>query len=675
MKKDTKEQKPWKAPKLFKKSYTEKKFQSKLLKHIAAQGDKKLLLSIFTKEEGLYVPSMENQSKKSVHTLAKSIKKNKKRVRGGRVIFLIIVLSLIIGGTFLFKNSLTETVLEKGLSTVFQADVEISGTRLAIFRESVTFSTLEVADSENPGYNLFSMSDGTLSVKLTQLLQSNFIAEEIIAQDLQWNTKQSTSWKSRTAPVKEDTTPQEEPKDPVDLFKDPMIKVNEVYDEIQANLKTPLLLREIESSYKVTIEDLQKEITAVENDFYTLQGRIEEIQKWNKDYFIKNPKEIPGAISTVESIKSETEALLVRSGNLKTRTETIYTKMLKDKQRTTETVAEDYAYLEENYNVMNFSAEEVTLLLGDIFLEDTINQYLQMSNKAYKIVSKLTSSSQDKGKEKPSRTGRVVEVGRAYPSVAIGKILVNTSGENQSKSLEVQNISSNAKVWGSSPSGEYMQKTGDAMQGVTFNTNQDGTNEASVIATHIPIQPELSSLGINDWKGLLDIDFDLNATGTGVSGSIELHSYSMTIPEDTSPLLRVIWETIEKEERIFWTYKEEGEIKQLTTTLDETLQKGVDPFLKELKKEGEAVLKERLNVDIASTTGELEKIFTTIEEWKTKVDNISKKINEAQQLLEQKKEEIQSYIPGVNDIIPDSIKDSIPSLPSGGLGGLGKFGG
>ncbi len=674
MKKDTKEQKPWKAPKLFKKSYTEKKFQAKLMRHIAAPGDRKLLLSIFTQEENMYVPSMENQNKKSVTALAKSINKNKKRVRGGRVIFLAIILSLIIGGTFLFKNSLTETILEKGLSTVFQSDVEITGTRLAIFRESVSFSTLEVADSDNPGYNLFSISDGTLSIKLTQLLQSNFIAEEIIAQDLQWNTKQSTYRGPRTASPQVDT-PEEEPKDPVELFKDPMIKVTEVYDEIQANLKTPLLLKEIESSYKVTIEDLQNEMTAVEKDFSALQGRIEEIQKWNKDYFIKNPKEIPGAISTIESIKNDTEALITRAGNLKTRTEVVYAKMLEDKKRTTDTIAADYAYLEENYNVMDFSVEEITLLLGDIFLEDTINQYLQMGNKAYKIVSKLTSSSQDKGKEKPTRTGRVVEVGREYPSVAIGKILVNTTGEKQSKSLEIQNISSNSTVWGASPSGEYMQQEGDAIQGFTFSTNQDGASEASVIATHIPVQPELGSLGIDDWKGLLDVDFDLNTTGNGVSGSVELHSYSMTIPEDTSPLLRVIWETISEEERILWTYKEEGETKQLTTTLDETLQKGVDPFLKELKKEGEVALKEKLNVDIASTTGEIEKVFTTIEEWKTKVDNVSQKIDEAKQLLEQKKEEIQSYIPGVNDIIPDSIKDSIPSLPGGGLGGLGKFGG
>ncbi len=676
---NTKQQKPWKAPKQFRKSYTAKKFQSKLMRHIAAPADRKLLLSIFTQEDHLYTPSMENQNKKSVKALAKSIDKNKKRVRGGRLLFLIIVLSLIIGGTLLFKNSLTETVLEKGLEKVFQSEVEITGTRLAIFRESVSFSTLEVADSENPGYNLFSMSEGTLSIKLTQLLQSNFIAEEVIAQDVQWSTEQSAHWGKRTPPKKPEEPKEETPKEPMELFKDPMLKVNEVYAEIQENLKTPLLLREIESSYKVIIDDLQKEATAVENDFLALQLRIEEVQKWNKEYFMKNPKEIPGAISTIESIKTDTEALFTRVTNLKTRTQVVYDQMLVDKQRTADTVAADYAYLEENYNVMNFSVEEITLLLGDIFLEDTLNQYLQTGTKAYNIISKLSSSSKDEKTEKPSRNGRIVEVGREYPSVAIGKIIVNTSGENQSKSLEIQNISSNAEVWGASPAGSYMQTEGDAMQGVKFATHPDGANEAAVVATQIPINPELGALGIQDWKGFLDMDFDLNSAENGVSGSIKLHSYRMTIPEETSPLLRVIWETIEAEESILWTYKEEGDKKQLTSTLDETLQKGIDPFLKEMKKEGEAVLKDKLNTDISATTGELENIFTTVEEWKTKVENVSKKVDEAKQLLEQKKAEIQSYIPGVNDIIPDKIpdgiKDALPDLPTGGLGGFGKFGG
>ncbi len=650
-----------KLPKIFNKPYKEKHFQTKLLKHMATPADERLLKSLFTKEDGIYTPIIPpTAEKKPVKALAKSLKRNKKRVRMGRLLLLMAVLAILIGGTLLFKNRIAEKALEKGFSTIFQTEVDVRGTKLQIFQNSISYKGLEIVDSDNPRFNMVVMGEGKLQIDVWQLLQSNVIIHEILAQDLAWNVPRE----NYTAPEPDDPAEPEEPKEPInlDIFKDPRAEALALYEEAKSNLTTLPLVNTLGEEYVAQQKDFEDRIAALEARFTTLQSQVEEISKWNKEYFLKNPNKLATARGQIETVWNEANAIISDAEALYQEVTSVVNKIPADKTRIEGAVKTDLAYLEENYLITNFSTEEIVAFLGEMFLEESINNYLTMGTKVIKILHKLAPA--EEKEPKPTRNGRIVEVGKAYPSFALGRLLVSYTDSNAS--LEIKNITSNAKVWGAGPEGTYEKLSEEGNLVLSFASTVEGAIGASFLNTKVPLDLPLTDLGIDELSGLMDMDFAFNTENDNLAGTLTMYNHRIAMPAETSKFITIFTDTIEAEEQIIWHYSQENGETTLTSSLTEPMVAALDTLFAELKSDGKQFLRDQLESEMGDSLGVLTDTLETLQTWKTKGEELMSNIGNMESLLDEKKAEIEGYVKqGILNAIPGADK-----LPSG-LGGLG----
>ncbi len=651
-----------KLPKLFNRDYSKKKFHAKLLKHVATPADQRLLLSLFTQnEDESYSPiTPPGGDAKSIHTLAKSIKRNRKRIRKGRLIFLLAVLAILIGGVLLFKNSLAEQALERGFGGVLQTEVEVSGTKLHIFQNRITYDRMEIVDDEKQSHNMVVMGKSALQIDINQFFRSNIIIPELSAEDIAWDVPRENYRELVSEETEEKAT---EEKDPIDIFKDPTAELLRVYEEAKDALTTPPLVTEIKDEYITKKADLESRVENLQSRFETLQGRVEEVSQWSKEYFMKHPEKLPTAQSTIEGIIDEVEVLFTDAQALQEEIRATADKIPADKERIDQAVETDMAYLKENFLLTDLSTEEIVALLGELFLEESINEYLEMGTKVVKIVQKLTPNKEKKSK--PSREGRIVEFGTEYPSFALGRFFVNYTDTNQA--IEVLNLSSNPALWGATPAGSYEESSGNKIFKVAADTTMEGDITASVIRTKEPLEVPLTELGIESFTGEMDMDFAFDTGTNRMEATFDIYNQTITPRAESSKILTTFTDILQQEDSISWSYLQEAGKVSLTSSLDEPLSRALNTLLEELKSEGTATLEKMLQGDLAEPLSALTEITNTIGNWKEKGNDILSKIDEAKVLLEEKKAEIKKYLAnGLLDNLPGGGGlDSLPSLPGG----------
>ena len=116
-----------KAPRIFRKELSDKKFNKTVLKRINIKEDQAFLLSVFQKKaNGNYqlIDTLSTDQLKKLKNLAKAIKKNKGAIQRGKLSILLLIIGLIIIFNLFIRDKLLERAMEKSLQSVFQARVE-----------------------------------------------------------------------------------------------------------------------------------------------------------------------------------------------------------------------------------------------------------------------------------------------------------------------------------------------------------------------------------------------------------------------------------------------------------------------------------------------------------------------------------------------------------------------
>ena len=316
-----------KLPGLLKKSYTQKKFNSKILKKIYIPEDKKLIESLFSekytkgKKELIRVPRENQFTKKELSQLkkiSKSIKKNKGRVK---LVPFIAVAGLIaaIGITVtVFKNPVAKMGIRYAMQGIFGAKCDIGSVNVEIFGAQITVRNLAQANPDEPMKNLFQFDKLDLDFNLTQLLRARFNAQNLEIAGIAVNTDRKTSG---ALPVKPKSAKEKAEKNDstgfYEALKDKTGKSVEgaknsvveklaeynpetIMKNINENLQTKTVAKEVETDVKTMVESWKAKPAEIQQNVNSFRTSAEKLTKINAKN-LKNPNDIRNAISDIQN--------------------------------------------------------------------------------------------------------------------------------------------------------------------------------------------------------------------------------------------------------------------------------------------------------------------------------------------------------------------------------------
>lgn len=195
-----------KLPRLFRKKYSEKKLNKKILKRLRIPGDRKFVEGLFKKSEiqsgkknrTVYlIPEPKcvlSGDCKRLKKLAKEIKKQgKSRLR---LVNIAVVLAVFIGVLFvigIFRNYIVRIAVTSAMQGIFGAKCDIEYIDFDIFNTRFTIEGLQVADNDEPMKNLFEVGRFDLYFNLLELTRGKLVSENIELTGITWGTDRETS--------------------------------------------------------------------------------------------------------------------------------------------------------------------------------------------------------------------------------------------------------------------------------------------------------------------------------------------------------------------------------------------------------------------------------------------------------------------------------------------------
>ena len=323
-----------KLPKIYKKEYTEKAFEKKLLKHLYIETDKDLVKALFektTNKKGrtvIVVPKDKEIAKKDFaryKVLAKQIAEQKggiKIVPLLAVIILVVAIGIVVT---LFKNIILEKAITSSMQKIFNAKTEIGLVDLQIFDASLEIKDLQQANKDSPMKNLFQIDNIKMNFNLTELLRGKFYAEEMVVSGVALDTERKTSGELPIVhKTKEEKKTESQIQKRTDELKDSASKkLQEMFENynpetVLANIKNELKSPEVAASitkdvqasvekWKETPVQMQKDVTdfskSVESVTKTNWGGIDNLTKLKEALETVN-----NAITKADSLKSSIES-------------------------------------------------------------------------------------------------------------------------------------------------------------------------------------------------------------------------------------------------------------------------------------------------------------------------------------------------------------------------------
>lgn len=339
------------VPKLFSKKYTEKKLEKKIYKKVFIPEDLKFLKTLIqqvgTTKKGMPVYSIPKEiqlTKKDaskLKLLAKSIKKQKGRVKWGALITIIALFTIIIGIITLTKNIIAKKVIVNTCESIFEAKCDIGYVNISLFDSSFKLKNLEIANKDEPMKNLISIESINLDFDLVQLLRSRFVADELSIMKVETNTDRKYSGdisekiKAKIEKKKAKKAAKEAKKNEdsafmksieaksqaalstvtnsiTELFEkyNPETVLNNCFSQMQTPDFSKRIQSEIPALYK-KYENLPKELQTKIDSIKTASDEISKV-----DFSKINPAEIPDLLKKIETLTKNIDSIKKESQNM-----------------------------------------------------------------------------------------------------------------------------------------------------------------------------------------------------------------------------------------------------------------------------------------------------------------------------------------------------------------------
>ena len=297
-----------KIPKVFRKKYTERAIEKRLLKKIYIDSDRKLVKSLFTekavrgKKEFYSVDlgrEIEKRDLRQLKAIAKAIKKNKVRVKFAPLIAAVASVAFVCIVVSIFKNPIAKKIIKSGCEAVFEAKTDIRSVNVELLGISLKVRGLEIGDKNSKEYgykkNLFEAEDITLDMDFTQALRGKAIINEISVTGMKFGTDRQNSCyippKERFRNRVADSAFARELKSRSDKALDDLRaqaesilgggSVDEIVGNIQSQLKTPEAARKAEGDVQALIEKWQARPEELKDQVGTFSESVKDVRDFD----------------------------------------------------------------------------------------------------------------------------------------------------------------------------------------------------------------------------------------------------------------------------------------------------------------------------------------------------------------------------------------------------------
>ena len=318
-----------KLPKIYKKTYTQKQLNKKLLNKLYIPEDQKYVQDLF-KESGknkkdlaLYtVPKDTLFEKKEVarlKTIYLEIKQNKGRIKLLPLLVTIAFIAAVIITLTLTKNLIARKVITSTCESIFEAKCDIDYLNISFIKSTFNMKGWQVANKKQPMKNLFSVESMTFDFDMNQLLKARFVANELSVLGVDTNTDRKYSGDisaQRLAKIQKKKAKQakkkakqneksafmlslESKKDAaMSTLKDSVSGLFDQYNpetilkEVQNNLQTPGVSKQVQDEAKALVEKYKAKPEEIKTKLATVQESAQTLANIDVDSLKSNPTKI-----------------------------------------------------------------------------------------------------------------------------------------------------------------------------------------------------------------------------------------------------------------------------------------------------------------------------------------------------------------------------------------------
>jgi uncharacterized protein (TIGR03545 family) len=678
-----------KVPGMFRKPYTEKRFNKKLLKFIEQSDDKQFLVSVFDFNDGVYTlkealakpldkeaaeeeKKARNKTVKRLTALAKAIKTNRQGVVKllPLTVFAVLVAGLVIFVS-LFMDPVLERLLERGLENVFEARCDVDKFHLGLLRFRIGIESVTVANRDEPMKNLFETGRLEIRLRPQAVLRGKVYIEELRADSLRFGTPRTVSGAMPEYAAKIAARREKEPAPPVvDLSNfDAMGLLNREYDK----LASPKAFQSALAAY-----DEAK--TRWENQYDRANAQIAELQASVQPILNININNIR-SVEEVTKVVSDINALVGSAENARNEVETIVDGVRTDigtaqnlEKTAREALQGDIDHLKSYLDLGSGNALKALEPSIREILSDEIEQYIAYGQRALEAFEKVKAlqaripKSEPKPKKQVFRGRNVVFPTQAYPAFYLGEMASDFTLGEWNWGFDLRSVSSDPDLTGRpteltlalAEQGSY-GRTARFDGSADFRNNARQYFSAAVTGNNFPLdlRGDLSAVGIGGFSG--NIGFSANLAGgrggaAAGGGGVDIKEPRLIDPEGT--IAEVIAEVLTDRNDINLAVQYEhspGEDDRfsVTTNIGElitaALRRAAERYIRQAEAAIEKALREKLSAYLDErwvSREDLDSIFAAVRGDQAAVDRLKTS-------LEEKKNEAERKIRGAAE---DAIK-------------------
>ena len=327
-----------KIPRLFKKKYSPKKLESKILKKIYIPADKDLIKNLFkedsVKPELLSIDKTGTIEKKQLIRLKKIAKDIKKRKAGFKFIPFAVTAGFL-AALFIVVVTFKDIIVKKGITSamqeIFQAKTDIDYVHIEFLNSKLQIKNLQQANPDEEMKNLFQIGEITLDFNLTELLKGKVDIQNVTVAEILVNTDRTKSGKLIKKEKKSKDKEAKEPKQvnpKLQIARDDLLKKTQntldgmfadynpqnIIENMQANLKSPEVAEKAQKTVEELIAKWQDEPEKIEKSVKEVQDIYEkataiDYQNLNDPVKIKELIDlVTNGINTGNKIAEETKS-------------------------------------------------------------------------------------------------------------------------------------------------------------------------------------------------------------------------------------------------------------------------------------------------------------------------------------------------------------------------------
>ena len=565
-----------KMPGMFKKSYSEKKLEKKVLNRLYVPSDKKEVMALFEKGANAKKPELMAMSRERQFTKAelKHFKSLSKQIKAQKSIFSFVPFAAVVGiivgvGVIVtaFKNPIAKKVLVSACESMAGAKTEIRSVNLEIFGTSLTVNHISVGNKNSEMKNIFEAEKIEVAFSLTQALRGRFDCKNIEVSGMAFNTDRTTSCRLPLQKLKEKKAEKENAESAfmiavkersntaMERLKTQAATMlggsspEEIVKNLESQLKTPAAVKDAKDQSEAMIAKWKSKPDEMKKEVESFSASVKDLQKLDPSKI----KDIAQLKSTLESLNTAIEKsksvkntfagvadeIKADAKKVNSLGDSVTGAVAADKKFAQETIGSAVDTVKNAKNLMNDALETVACSM--------LGNYYPYVKKGISYAEQMKAASASKPKaEKPKKEkkakverkrlkGTTFWYGTTKPAFLIERIFA--SGPNFE--AKINDISNDQDLLGKPMKGEGAFSVGktshtanlvvDARKNSTaklvtvgysgkgFGANIDGSKIAS--ASGIPSIEGTASLSV---KGAFDMG------GFDASGSVDLNPVKLT---------------------------------------------------------------------------------------------------------------------------------------------------